>query len=98
MSACQRIGVNVAAPPESLRIMLNRRQQRNFEQKAAKETKGIWGWVSVIVLRRCSGLCRHVSESASMLPRRPNRLEQCSTEGSEGNKGDQGRVSAMMIR
>jgi hypothetical protein len=36
------IGVDIAAPPEPLRTMLDRRQRRGFEQKAAKETKGLW--------------------------------------------------------
>jgi hypothetical protein len=39
VSACRPIGVNFAAPLEPLRSMLDRRQRRKFEQKAAKETK-----------------------------------------------------------
>jgi hypothetical protein len=42
MSACRRIGVNIAAPPEPLRSFdqcSTERSEENFEQKAAKETK-----------------------------------------------------------
>jgi hypothetical protein len=35
--------LEIAAPLEPLRTMLNRRQRRGFEQKAAKEAKGIGG-------------------------------------------------------
>ena len=41
MSVCRSIRVDIAVPPEPLRTMLNRRQRRGFEQKAAKETKGL---------------------------------------------------------
>jgi hypothetical protein len=36
--------------------MFNKRQRREFEQKAARETKAIGSWVSVMVIR--SGLRR----------------------------------------
>jgi hypothetical protein len=43
VSACRRIGVDFAAQLEPLGSMLDKRQRRKFEQKAAKETKAHWG-------------------------------------------------------
>ena len=111
----------IAAPPEPLRTMLNRRQRRGFEQKAAKETKGL-GFCDghpvgssatlrfsnrprgLIGAAKCSGLCRCAGQSGSILLCRPNRFEQCSTEGSEEDlnrrqqRKQRGWVSVMVIR
>jgi hypothetical protein len=71
MSACQRIGVNASN---------NARQKeakKNFEQKAAKETKGIGGWVSVIGIRRLSkssSACQPIGVNIAAPPEPPRTM------------------------
>ena len=103
VSACRRIGVNIAAPPEPLRSFdqcstegseenLNRRQQRKQRLILGLGFRDRHSALSnrprprvLDGAAKCSSPCQHAGESASILPRRPSRFDQCLTEGSEEN-------------
>jgi hypothetical protein len=122
MSVCRPIGIDILLRrPNRFEQCLTEGSEEDFEQKAAKETKGL-GFCDghpvgssatlrfsnrprgLIGAAKCSGLCRCAGQSGSILLCRPNRFEQCSTEGSEEDlnrrqqRKQRGWVSVMVIR